>query len=129
MAQPKVVLALDSGALIQAEKDVRIEATIEEWFRNGAVLLIPAPVIAECIRNGPRDAAANRLIRKIDNVADVTENVARRAGAMLGRVKGSSTVDSLIAASAEMAGATDILTSDPKDLTKLVGSTINIIAL
>ena len=129
MAKPKVILALDSGALIMAEKDERVEAIIRKWLREGARLVIPAPCVAEAIRGGSTDAAANRLIKAVNNVAGTSESIARRAGTTLGRKRSSSTIDALVVATAEANLATDILTSDPIDIRHLANSRMNVIAL
>ena len=121
-------LALDSGALIHAEKDVRIEAVIRKWMREGGNVLIPAVVLAEVIRGGPADATTNRIVKAVGRVAPLDEGIARAAGARLGKVK-AQTVDALIVATAEAYGTTDILTSDPHDIRALAGTRLNIIEL
>jgi len=129
MARPQVILALDSGALIAAEKDPRVEALIRKWLREGAQFLIPAPIIAESIRGKSQDAAANRLIKAIRNVVDTNEAIARNAGARLGSKRSSRTIDALIVATAEAHYATDIVTTDPKNIRDLASETLNVIAL
>jgi predicted nucleic acid-binding protein len=129
MARPQVVLAFDSGALIAAENDPRVEAVLCKWLREGARILIPAPALAEVIRGGPKDAVANRLIRAVNDVADTSETIARNAGARLGACKSSATIDALVVATAEAYRATDILTTDPVDIRNLAGPQINIIAI
>ena len=129
MAQTQVTLALDSGALIAAEKDPRVEAVLRKWLREGARFLIPAPAIAEIIRGGPRDACANRLIAAVNQIAQTSEAIARDAGARLGAKKSSETVDALIVATAEAHLATDILTTDPVDIRRLASDKVNVIPL
>jgi predicted nucleic acid-binding protein len=129
MAQSEVRLALDSGALIVAEKDLRVEAILRKWLREGARILIPAPCLAEAIRGGPKDAAANRLIKAINQVAPTSEAIARDAGTRLGLRKSSETIDALVVATAEAHLATDILTTDPDDIRLLSSNGLNIIAL
>ncbi len=129
MAKAEVVLALDSGALILAEKDQRIEAVIRKWVREGARVIIPAPCLAECIRGGARDAAANRIIGAVSSVANTTESIARDAGRRLSSKRRTQTIDALIVATAEANGATDILTTDPVDIRSLATAGVNIIGL
>jgi hypothetical protein len=129
MAQPQVILALDSGSLILAGKDGRVEAIIRKWLRQGARLLVPAPSIAESIRDRPQDASINRIIRAIDNVANTTEAIARDAGARLASNRSKETVDALIVATAFANSATDILTTDADDIRKLADPDMNIIVL
>lgn len=128
MAQTQVTLALDSGALIAAEKDQRVEAIIRKWLREGATLLIPAVALAEVIRAGPRDAIANRLVAAVGFTPAATEEVARNAGARLGKGRGDA-VDAMIVATAEMHGANSILTTDPSDLGRLASKYVNVIGL
>jgi predicted nucleic acid-binding protein len=129
MAQSEVRLALDSGVLIAAEKDLRVEAILRKWLREGARILIPAPCLAEAIRGGPKDAAANRLIKAINQVAPTSEAIARDAGTRLGLRKSSETIDALVVATAEAYLATDILTTDPDDIRLLASRDLNVIAL
>jgi predicted nucleic acid-binding protein len=129
VAKPKVILALDSGALIAASKDQRVETVIRKWLREGADVVIPAPAIAEAIRGGPKDAAANRLIQAVNLIATTTEAIARDAGSRLGTRRSAATIDALIVATAEAHGATDIITTDPRDIRSLAGPCLHVIAL
>jgi uncharacterized protein (DUF3084 family) len=126
VAKPQVILLLDSGALIAASKNENVKAIVSRWRTAGARFVIAAPSLAESIRGGPRDAAANRLIRSIDRVVPTTEPIARRAGVFLGTLQSDSTIDAIIVASAQAAHATDILTSDPDDMRLIAGNTINV---
>jgi predicted nucleic acid-binding protein len=123
-----LVLALDSGALIAAEKDQRVEAVIRKWLAEGAQVLIPAPVLAETTRGSRNDAAVNRLVKAVGFVPSVTEAIARHAGSRLAGRRGM-TVDALIIATASAHGATDMLTTDADDCRQLDNGTMNIIAL
>jgi len=129
MAQSQVKLALDSGALIAAEKDPHVEAILRKWLREGAHILIPAPCLAEAIRGGPKDAAVNRLIKAVNQIAPTSETIARDAVMRLGSRNSSETIDALVVATAEAYLATDILTTDPVDIRLLAGSDLNVIAL
>jgi hypothetical protein len=122
-------LALDSGALIAAEKDPRVEAVIQKWLREGALLSIAAPSLAEAIRGGPNDAVANRLVNAVGNTIATSERIAREAGIRLGIKKSTETVDALIVATAESCAATDILTTDATDIELLSGGSMNVIGL
>lgn len=119
------IVALDSGALIAIGKGDRdVEALIREFRFAGAQIIVPAPVLAEAIRGGSRDANTNRLLQAIASVVATTEAAARSAGTRLSTVKSATppTVDALIVATAEEHHASLILTSDPTDLRKLVSS-------
>jgi predicted nucleic acid-binding protein len=142
---PRRLLVLDSGALIVAESDERIEAVLRKYLREGAFVLIPSVCLAECIRGGPRDVAANRLIKAIGRVEPIDESLARAAGALLaecpsdsgkrssqGRsniVRSALTIDAMVVAIADAHKATDILTSDRSDIASLADGRLNIIAV
>lgn len=130
MAQSKVALTLDSGALILAEKNPGVEAIIRKWLLEGSAFFIAAPVLAEVLRGTPNDAIANRLIKTIGTVAPTTETIARDAGALLDGMRNTRTmtVDALVVATAKAHNATDILTTDPEDIGLLsVGLPLNVI--
>jgi predicted nucleic acid-binding protein len=126
MAKPQVILLLDSGALIAAGKNENVTAIVRRWRSAGARFIIAAPSLAESIRGGPRDAAANRLITSVDRIVPTTEPIARRAGLFLGTLQSNSTIDAIIVASAQAAHATDILTSNLDDMRLFAGNNINI---
>jgi hypothetical protein len=83
---------------------------------------VPAAVLAEVCR-GPRfDAALNHVLKARGIlVQDVTESVARTAGAILARGKLSSVhaVDAFVVATAAEYPAAVIATGDVSDLTRL----------
>ncbi len=121
-------LILDSGAVIGwARGDVRARALIARALELGVDVRIPTAVLAETLRGGPRDAPVHRVRAAVD-VFPQTEDVARVAGALLGRTRGKNTVDALVAAEAVQTGA-DIATSDPKDLSALVSAYSHITVL
>jgi predicted nucleic acid-binding protein len=91
--------------------------------------VLATPSIAEVIRGGPTDAAANRIIKAIDHVVSTTETIARQAGAMLGKVKSDRTLAAIIVATADASRVTDILTSDAGDMRRFASNRINIHAI
>jgi predicted nucleic acid-binding protein len=112
-------LILDSGALVAWSRgDVRARAMLAHALALAVDLRIPVAVLAETLRGGPRDAPIHRVRNAVD-VLPTEERTARLAGALLGRSRGTNTVDALVAAEAVTAGA-DILTSDPGDLRTLL---------
>jgi predicted nucleic acid-binding protein len=130
MAQANyVTLALDSGAIIAAEKDQRVEAVIQKWLREGATLLIAAPTLAEVLRGGPMDAIVNRLVKAVGNTIATSESIGRQAGLLLGAKTSRATVDALIVATVESCGATDILTTDARDIALLSGGSLHVIGI
>ena len=114
-------LILDSGAVIALAADSRlVRSFVDEAVERWAVIVIPAVVIAEVTRGNARDAAVNRVIRIVDEIAPVTETVARLAGRLLLHAnRRNATIDALIVAEAilnsEQEGAV-ILTGDLDDL-------------
>jgi len=87
------------------------------------VVIVPAVVVAATTRGGPRDATVNRVIKTVEDVAPVTEDVAREAGRLLaGARKSNATMDALIVASAARRESTIILTGDIDDITALAAN-------
>jgi predicted nucleic acid-binding protein len=92
-------------------------AHLKAALASGAELTVPAVVIAEVWRGGPRSARVAHLLASciVDEVGD---SLARDAGEALGRARGSDTIDALVMASAAKRGDA-VLTSDPDDLRRL----------
>ncbi len=124
MARPKEplqprCLVLDSGAVIGwARGDARPRAFLARALELEVEVRIPAAVLAETLRGGPRDAPILRIRNAVD-VFPTEEGTARLAGFLLGRTGGANTVDALIAAEAVLAGG-DVLTGDAVDLDALL---------
>jgi predicted nucleic acid-binding protein len=103
----------------------RARAILEVAHDRGALVRVPAPVLAEVSR-GPRfDAAIERILtgRGI-GVMDLTRPIAVRAGRLLARAGLSSAhaVDAFVVASAQEFARATIATADPLDIRRLVGS-------
>ena len=125
-------LILDSGAIIALARD---EATTRAYvalaLRDGAPVIVPAPVITETTRGTNADAAVNRVLRQVlgaaGAAAPIDERVARLAGRLLRRLGDTytghapPTIDALIVAVAAARGGGTLLTSDPDDLNALAG--------
>lgn len=117
---PDVVL--DSGILIcLSDGDVAVRAFLQAAFedeRTSPRRLVPAVLVAEVVRGGARDATVNRFLKHAAiPAADL--DAARVAGALLGRVGGSATVDALVVAvAAERPGAV-VVTVDADDVPPL----------
>ena len=107
----------ERGALTQ-----RARAIARVAHERGVLVRVPAPVLAEVCR-GPRfDAAVNQLLaRGAIRVADLTREIAQRAGALLGRARMSSAsaVDAFVVATALDFEASVIATGDATDLKRL----------
>jgi predicted nucleic acid-binding protein len=111
-------LILDSGAVLAlAAGQPRARQVVERALRERTLLVIPAVVIAETTRGGARDARVNRVLKAVQDIAPVTESVAREAGRLLAAAKvGNATVDALIVAEAVLHGPALILTGDLADI-------------
>ena len=107
-------LTLDAGALIAYERgQQRMRAIVREASAKDRAIAVPAVVVAEAWRGGHRRWLADLL--DLAEVEPVTEDLARRAGELLGRTGTSNTVDAIVAVSAAQRG--DIIgTSDPDDM-------------
>ncbi len=114
-------LILDSGAVIAwAAGNQRVRQLIQRAVRERTLILIPAVVIAETTRGGPRDAPVNRAVKSVDEVYVMDEAVAREAGRLLATVAMTNlTIDALVVATAARREPTVILTGDAVDITAL----------
>jgi predicted nucleic acid-binding protein len=111
-------LTLDSGALIGYERNDRsVVVQIKAALQMGLDVTVPAVVLAEVWRGGPRAARLARVLSSCI-IADVDESQALRAGEAIARVPGAGTVDALVMASAATRGDT-VLTGDFQDLSRL----------
>lgn len=122
-------LIADAGLLIAAERGERgawaLKRTTAE---DGVDLVVPAPVLSQVWR-GPRPQNLTRFLAGLE-VITFDEELARRAGELLGA---SATTD--VCDASVVAGARDgdrVVTGDVEDITHLVahsGSDISIRAL
>jgi predicted nucleic acid-binding protein len=113
-------LILDSGAVIGWQRnDPNVWGYIAEAAKLGIAVVVPAVVVAECVRGGGRDASIHRLLAAA-RVPSVSKRVAVLAGYLLGRAGSSATIDALVAAEAIRGGPCMLLTSDAGDLAALV---------
>lgn len=118
-------VTLDSGAVSAlAGGHVGLRADLQVLQRRGVQVVVPAPVLAECITgNGPRDANANRVLRRLP-VLPTTERIARLAGLLRHSARlPEATVDALVVATAQQDGGGLVITGDPGDLRALAEPT------
>ena len=114
-------LILDSGAVIGWQRnDPNVWGYVAEAARLDTSIVVPAVVVAECVRGGGRDALIHRLLAAA-TVPSLSKRLAVQAGYLLGKAGTSATVDALVAAEAIRGGPCLVLTSDPGDLAALVG--------
>ena len=122
-------LILDSealNALANAGKRgslaLRARAIARVAHERGALLRVPAPVLAEVCRGSRLDAAVNQLLaREAIRVADLTRQIAQRAGGLLARARMASdrAVDAFVVATALEFETSIIATADVDDLARL----------
>jgi hypothetical protein len=122
-------LILDSEALnalanptVRGSLSLRARAIARIAHERGALVRVPAPVLAEVCR-GPRfDAAINQVFKlEAIRVAELTRAIAQRAGSLLARARlpSASAIDAFVVATALEFETSVIATGDAKDLTRL----------
>lgn len=122
-------LILDAEALnalanpgVRGSLTVRARAIAQVAHERGALLRVPAPVLAEVCRGSRFDAAVNAVLnRGAIVVADLTREIAQRAGALLARTRMSSAsaIDAFVVATALEFDTAVIASGDAADLGRL----------
>jgi hypothetical protein len=115
-------LVLDAGALIALEKrDRRVMNLLDVVLEEGGRLLIPAPVLAQVLRDPARQYEIWRLATDPKNVVlELGLEEAKMIGALLARSHVFDVVDAHVVLCGRKFRM-PILTSDPKDLAALDG--------
>ena len=110
-------LTLDTGALLALERgDSRVRALLRRASETGLPLSVPAGVVAQAWRGGPRQARVARLLADPSvHVAPLDDTTARAVGLLCGRSDHRDIVDVHVALLAQEQGHT-VVTSDPEDL-------------
>lgn len=114
------IVVLDAGALIAAERrDGRMLALLQQIIAARVSAHVPAGVVAQVWRGGPRQHGVVKLLRaKAVRVHAMTEEVAYRIGLMRAASRTQDVVDAHVVLLARSLGAL-VVTSDPDDLSKL----------
>ncbi len=100
----------------------RARAILHVAHAEGALVRVPAPVLAEVCRGGPRDAPIHHVLQGRGIVViDLTAETSRRAGALLARAKLDSAhaVDAFVVATAIEFSSAVIATGDPDDIGRI----------
>jgi hypothetical protein len=100
----------------------RARAILQVAHETGALVRVPAPVLAEVCRGGAIDAPVDRILNARGIVVvDLAARIARRAGALLARAKLGSAhaVDAFVVATAADFTTAVIATGGPDDITRL----------
>jgi hypothetical protein len=114
------VVTYDTGALIAAERNNRRMWALHIGFlAEEAVPTVPAPVLAEAWRGGPRRASLARLLAGCD-VDPMSADQARRVGELAGRARHDDIVDVTVAEGAIGRGDDVIVTSNEADISRVV---------
>jgi hypothetical protein len=114
-------LILDTGAILALPAgDGDARAALDRARREGYVVVIPSPILAQVHRGGRDRAMVDRVVNKVDALLPTSPSVARRAGELMARTGSSDAVDAIVAAEALTTVPALILTSDPADLALLV---------
>ena len=122
-------LTLDAGALIgRARRAARVVELLRAARDQQLDIRVPAAVVAQVWRGGPRAAPLARLLRASDvSVVGLTAPRARAVGQLLGLRGLADVVDaSVVVCAREHSDA--VVTSDPDDLRRL-DPTLRLVAL
>lgn len=114
-------MILDAGGILAlARRDGLARAALDRAIREGYVVVIPTPVLAQVYRGGRDRADVDRVLNKVDAVLPTSERVARRAGELQAKTGTTDAVDAIVAAEALASVPALILTSDARDLERLL---------
>lgn len=114
------VRVLDAGALIALDRGDRDAwALLTEVHRMGQRPVIPAAVVAQAWRGGPRQARLAKVLSGSELIV-ADGPLSRRAGELLGRARTTDVLDALVAMAAQDRPGHEVLTSDPADIHHLL---------
>ena len=114
-------LILDSGGIIAlARGDGDARATLVRARREGYVVVIPTPVLAEVHRGGRERARVDRVVKAVDALLPTSAQIAFVAGELQAAAGLSDPVDAIVVADALASVPALILTRDPDDVRRLL---------
>ena len=110
-------LTLDTGALLALERGQRrVRALLQRAVENQIAISVPAGVVAQAWRGGPRQARVARLLGDpAVTVVALDDLAARAVGLMCGRAVHADVVDVHVVLVARERNAT-VVSSDPDDI-------------
>lgn len=102
----------DTGALVAAERNDRAMWALHAGFLAEEVLpTVPAPVLAEAWRGGSRQASLSRLLAMCE-IEAMSEDQARRVGALSGKANHDDVVDVTVVEGAARRGDAVVTSND-----------------
>jgi predicted nucleic acid-binding protein len=112
----------DSGALIAIDSSRDAEQVDDHKKRlaQGDLIIVPAPVAAQVVRDPRRQARLMLTLRGCE-IVPFEENDVSPVGQLLARSGTSDVVDGFVALTAVKEGAA-VITSDPDDIAHLLGT-------
>ena len=114
-------MILDAGGILAlARRDGLARGALDRAIREGYVVVIPTPVLAQVYRGGRDRADVDRVLNKVDAVLPTSERAARRAGELQAKTGTTDAADAIVAAEALASVPALILTSDARDLDRLL---------
>lgn len=109
----------DSGALIAGERnDRRMWALHVAFMAEEVVPVVPAPVLAEAWRGGPRQASLARMLAGCD-IEGMDPDQARRVGELVGRCGHDDVVDVTVVEGAVRRGGDVVVTSNENHIRRI----------
>lgn len=110
----------DTGALIAAERnDRRMWSLHQGLVAHEVVPVVPAPVLAEAWRGGPRQANLVRMLVGC-RIEEMSAEQARRVGELAGKARHDDIVDVAVVEGAARRGDDVILTSNETHIRQVV---------
>ena len=114
-------LILDTGGILALVRlGLVARAALERAVREGYVVVIPTPVLAQVHRGGHDRAHVDRVVNKVDALLPTSALVARRAGELQAKAGTSDAIDAIVVAEALESAPSLILPSDRGDLERLL---------
>jgi predicted nucleic acid-binding protein len=108
----------DTGALLAAERNDRAMWALHAGYLElETVPIVPAPVLAEAWRGGPRQARLSRLLAMCE-VEPMTEQQSRNVGVLAGRASHEDVVDVTVVEGA-IRRRDAIVTADAHDIRQI----------
>jgi hypothetical protein len=117
-------IVLDAGALIALDRNDRgTWALLRIAADCASIVSVPAGVIAQVWRHGPRQALLSRALMHCDEIT-LDGSLARAAGQLCARARTADVIDATVALAAAGSANGDepvtVVTSDPGDIRHLL---------